>query len=438
MNHQMTGNLLRSHRLPFVANLLFIGLVFILCTGVARAADGVTTSPAGAGTADAWMIAIPDCRALEETFPLATGEVRTYSISVSNPCGVPTGSFAVKARITLRAGPFFPPVSAIVWPNQPGRPPQVALTASYGQTVSVEEILVLTPPSATLEIDVAGGPGTILIDIRGYFPRQVSVLSDSGNMVRSLNQLQNDVSILSGTGVVVDTVGDLNSIVISAKGGEGTQGPPGPPGPEGPAGPPGPKGDTGDKGDVGAIGPVGATGPAGAKGSTGATGPQGPKGDKGDAGAAGPAGAMGPVGATGPPGPVGPVGPQGPQGEQGPPGSGNALLIGNAQTGSNGFLAPWGGIVAEEGAAQQLVLSGITRSFRLRLLSAPFKGGRAEGVVRRNGQATELKCVLTETLAECTSMVAVNFADGDLLSIAWTENLVPLTRVLFVVEYRTP
>ena len=421
MNHQMTGNLLRSHRLPFVANLLFIGLVFILCTGVARAADGVTTSPAGAGTADAWMIAIPDCRALEETFPLATGEVRTYSISVSNPCGVPTGSFAVKARITLRAGPFLPPVSAVVWPNQPGRPPQVALTASYGQTVSVEEILVLTPPNATLEIDVAGGPGTILIDIRGYFPRQVSVLSDSGNMVRSLNQLQNDVSILSGTGVTVDTGG--SSIVISATGGEGTQGPPGPPGPEGPAGPPGPKGDTGAKGDAGAAGPagatgpVGATGPAGPKGSTGATGAQGPKGDKGDAG---------------------PAGPQGTQGEPGPPGSGNTLLIGNAQTGSNGFLAPWGGIVGEEGAAQQLVLSGTTRSLRLRLLSAPLAGGRAEGVVRRNGQATELKCILTETLAECTSMAAVNFADGDLLSIAWTETLVPLTRVLFVVEYRTP
>jgi hypothetical protein len=104
----------------------------------------------------------------------------------------------------------------------------------------------------------------------------------------------------------------------------------------------------------------------------------------------------------------------------------------------NGFLAPWGGIVAEEGAAQQLVLSGTTRSLRLRLLSAPFKGGRAEGVVRQNGRETELRCVLTETMAECTSMVAVNFADGDLLSIAWTETLVPLTRVLFVVEYRTP
>jgi hypothetical protein len=59
-------------------------------------------------------------------------------------------------------------------------------------------------------------------------------------------------------------------------------------------------------------------------------------------------------------------------------------------------------------------------------------------VVRRNGEDTDLRCVLTETSADCASRAAVNFEDGDLLSIGWTQNLVPSTRILFVVEYRTP
>ena len=184
----------------------------MLCADVASRrvrSNNLSRGRGDGGRVDDRYIRLPS---YEESLTLAAGEVRELSVSVSNRCGVPTRSWAVKARITLQAGPFFPegrlfpPVSAVVLPNQPGLLPQVALTASNGQTVSVEEIIVLTPPNATLEIDVAGGPGTILIDIRGYFLRPVFTCRIPGNVVRSVNQIQSDVSIVSGmAGSAVET-----------------------------------------------------------------------------------------------------------------------------------------------------------------------------------------------------------------------------------------
>lgn len=119
----------------------------------------------------------------------------------------------------------------------------------------------------------------------------------SGQIVRSLNGLKDDLTLIAGSNVGLVKAG--NSLTISASGTAG---------PTGPAGP---------KGDTGATGPAGPQGMPGAKGLTGAdgpAGPAGPKGDKGDPGATGPAG---------PAGQTGPIGPQGPKGDPGTNFSGN-------------------------------------------------------------------------------------------------------------------
>ncbi len=128
-----------------------------------------------------------------------------------------------------------------------------------------------------------------------------------GHVVKSLNGLRDQVSLVAGANVTLTVSGQ--TISIASAGGAGTQGPPGPQGPAGPVGPQGPQG------------PIGATGPAGA---SGASGPQGPAGATGAQGPQGPTGLTGLTGAQGPqgePGVQGPSGPTGSPGSAGAPGS---------------------------------------------------------------------------------------------------------------------
>ena len=122
----------------------------------------------------------------------------------------------------------------------------------------------LTPGSVTTEILVDGAvTGNKIAD---------------GAVVRSVNGLQDDLTLAAGSNITITPLG--NTLTIASSGG----------------GPAGPKGDKGDPGDTGPAGATGAAGPKGDKGDSGEQGDPGMQGSQGETGPAGPAGVPGPKG----------------------------------------------------------------------------------------------------------------------------------------------
>jgi len=202
----------------------------------------------------------------------------------------------------------------------------------------------------------------------------------------------------------------------------------------------------GDVGPTGATGPGGLAGPAGPQGPEGSQGPTGAQGATGAAGPEGPPGAAGPPGAQGLAGPTGPQGPTGAQGPMGPPGPAGAngmsgsVIAGNyANMGTNRFLIPWdtdGGIEANSNLA---VPSGTASKLVVNLSVAPGGGGSATVTIRKNGVNTALSCTVADTATTCSNAVgSVSFADGDLLSILYSESGAAGSRVRFGFEYNAP
>jgi hypothetical protein len=180
------------------------------------------------------------------------------------------------------------------------------------------------------------------------------------------------------------------------------------------------------------TGPPGPTGPAGPAGATGPPGPQGPSGPAGATGPAGPTGPQGPQGASGPPGPAGPAGANGKSG---------SVIGGNyANTGSNRFLIPWSNATtATEADANVPLPSGTATKLVVSLTVAPGAGNSATITIRKNGSSTALTCTVHGTATTCTDTAdSVTFADGDLLSISYTEASAASSRIRFGFEYNAP
>jgi hypothetical protein len=178
--------------------------------------------------------------------------------------------------------------------------------------------------------------------------------------------------------------------------------------------------------------PPGATGPAGPAGATGPPGPQGPSGPAGATGPAGPTGPQGPQGATGPPGPAGSAGANGM--------SGSAIGGNYANTGTNRFLIPWSNdTTATEADANVPLPAGTATKLVVSLTVAPGAGHSTTITIRKNGNSTALTCTVSGTATTCTHTAdGVAFADGDLLSILYTEVSAASSRIRFAFEYNAP
>ena len=199
------------------------------------------------------------------------------------------------------------------------------------------------------------------------------------------------------------------------------------------------KGDTGGNGAAGpqgSQGPEGPTGPQGPAGAQGPAGPAGPQGPQGLPGPQGPAGAQGPAGPAGPQGPQGLPGPQGPAGANGTSGS---FIGGNyGNMGTNRFLVPWGSDVGIEGSADFAVPSGTASKLVVHLTTPPGGSGWVTVTVRKNG-VNVLSCTLTGAESMCVNITgSIAFADGDLLSVLYTESNAAGSRVRFSLQYNTP
>ncbi len=162
---------------------------------------------------------------------------------------------------------------------------------------------------------------------------------------------------------------------------------------------------------------------------------------RGETGPTGPAGATGPQGADGPAGPQGAMGATGPQGPAGLSGTSGSAIGGNyANAGTNRFLVPWdttttgteanANVPLPQGTAERLIVS---------LTTAPGVGHSATITVRKNGANTALTCTVAGTDTSCSDVSdAVTFADGDLLSVLYTESGAAGSRIRFGFEYRSP
>lgn len=182
-------------------------------------------------------------------------------------------------------------------------------------------------------------------------------------------------------------------------------------------------------------------------GLPGATGPQGPEGPQGAQGLQGPQGPEGPQGAEGPQGPQGLTGPQGPEGPSGPAGAPGAdgvsgsVIGGNyANSGTNRFLIPWANsTTATEANANIPVPSGVASKLVVSLTVAPGAGHSATVTVRKNGVDTVLSCTVSESATTCINTTdSVNFSDGDLLSVLYTEVNAAGARIRFGFEFNAP
>jgi len=224
--------------------------------------------------------------------------------------------------------------------------------------------------------------------------------------------------------------------LIAKKGDTGATGANGAAGPQGLQGPEGPTGPQGPAGAQGLAGPAGPQGPQGLPGTQGAAGLAGPQGSQGLPGPQGPAGAQGPVGPTGPQGPQGLPGPQGPAGANGTSGS---FIGGNyGNMGTNRFLVPWGSDVGLEGNADVAVPAGTAGKLVVHLTTPPGESGWVTLTVRKNG-VNALSCTLTGWESTCVNNTgSIAFADGDLLSVLYTESNAAGSRVRFSLQYSTP
>jgi len=152
-------------------------------------------------------------------------------------------------------------------------------------------------------------------------------------------------------------------------------------------------------------------------------------------------GDIGATGPTGPQGPTGPSGPTGPAGSPGQDGTSGSVLGGNyAQTTTNHFLIPWSGTTtATEANAAVPLPSGIAGKLVVSLTTAPGSGHSAAITVRKNGVNTTLSCTVAGTATTCSDTVdTVTFADGDLISILYTDSGAASSRIRFGLEYRAP
>jgi collagen triple helix repeat protein len=211
-------------------------------------------------------------------------------------------------------------------------------------------------------------------------------------------------------------------------------------GDRGPEGPTGPAGATGTAGPTGPPGPSGPAGPQGSPGADGAPGPAGPSGPAGPQGAPGMDGASGPPGPQGPAGPQGLQGPAGPQGPAGANGTSGSMIGGNySSSGTTKFLIPWGSETANEVEAGVAVPSGTALKLVVSLSAAPGAGHSVTITVRKNEANTALGCTVAEANTTCTDTAdSVLFADGDRLSILYTDVGVNGPRIRLGFEYRTP
>lgn len=197
----------------------------------------------------------------------------------------------------------------------------------------------------------------------------------------------------------------------------------------------------GDRGPEGPSGPVGATGAAGPTGPPGPSGPAGPQGAPGTDGAPGPPGPSGPTGPQGAPGVDGAPGPPGPQGPAGANGTSGSVIGGNYSSSgaATKFLIPWGGDTTNEVEASFPVPSGTARKLVVSMSAAPGAGGSVTITVRKNEANTALGCTVAEANTTCTDTAdSVLFADGDRLSILYTDVGVSGPRIRLGFEYRTP
>lgn len=152
-------------------------------------------------------------------------------------------------------------------------------------------------------------------------------------------------------------------------------------------------------------------------------------------------GETGATGATGPTGSQGPQGPQGPAGADGEDGVSGSVIAGNyANIGNNRFLVPWGNsTVGNEANAEVAVPSGTAARLVVNLTTAPGVGASATVTIRKNNIDTALSCTVAEMVTICSNMAdSVLFADGDLLSVLYTESGAAGSRVRFGFEYRSP
>lgn len=222
-----------------------------------------------------------------------------------------------------------------------------------------------------------------------------------------------------------------------ADGVDGAQGPQGDPGPQGLQGDPGPQGV---QGDPGPQGPAGADGADGAQGPQGNPGPQGPAGPDGADGAQGPQGDPGPQGAQGDPGPQGLQGDPGPAGPTGPSGGGSMVGGNHSNPNSGVFLMPWDDTQSGTEGNANVPMSSGTAS-KLILVGSPALGAgqTATVTVRNNGTDTALTCTIAASTSSCSDLVnSAAFADGDLISLLYSETGNPNVRIKYSILYQAP
>jgi hypothetical protein len=116
------------------------------------------------------------------------------------------------------------------------------------------------------------------------------------------------------------------------------------------------------------------------------------------------------------------------------------LIGGNHSNQSTGvFLMPWDITQSgTEGNVNVPVSSG-TASKLVFNVSSALSGATATITVRKNGANTTLTCTIPDGGSSCTDLVnTVAFADGDLLSLSYTETNNPNVRIKYSILYQAP
>jgi hypothetical protein len=158
------------------------------------------------------------------------------------------------------------------------------------------------------------------------------------------------------------------------------------------------------------------SGPAGSPGAVGPKGPTGPKGDKGDPGPAGERGPQGPPGVTGSTGPAGPTGPVGAAGS-----AMEMARINLIPTAGTWYAAPVGsGYAVEEEQFVTMVTPDrqLSASALVVRLSIPVSSsGAFQFILRVNGAASDLNCVVVANESTCTSDETASIPPGSTIAL---------------------
>jgi hypothetical protein len=107
---------------------------------------------------------------------------------------------------------------------------------------------------------------------------------------------------------------------------------------------------------------------------------------------------------------------------------------------NNNFFIPWDITEsATESAASVPVSSGTASKLFVRMDSALEAGETATVTVRKNGVNTALTCTVASLALVCSNTGAtVTFADGDVLSVLYTEGGNPSELVSWTILYQGP